>query len=106
MVATLFFKKYSLGLQAQTDAAREVFLTRVTQGNYQTLGEAWGWFLFLTLQTTYNSKQTFLHPQLTVVVVRHQQLTSLQTKVNKVIRTRFLVILMFKELEIKQCKSN
>jgi hypothetical protein len=29
-----------LGLQAQIDAAREVFPTRVTRGNYQTLGEA------------------------------------------------------------------
>jgi hypothetical protein len=38
-----------LGLQAQIDAAREVFPTRVTRGNYQTLGEAWGWFLFSSL---------------------------------------------------------
>jgi hypothetical protein len=64
-----------LGLQAQSDAAREVFSTRVTLGNYQTLGEAFGLFLFLALQTTCNSEQMVLHPQLTVVVVKHQQLT-------------------------------
>jgi hypothetical protein len=32
MAATLFFKFQSLGLQAQSDAAREVIPTRVTQG--------------------------------------------------------------------------
>jgi hypothetical protein len=52
----------------------------VSQGNYKTLGEAWGWFLFLNLQTTCNSEQTALRPQLTVVVVKHQQLASLQNQ--------------------------
>jgi hypothetical protein len=61
----------------QSDAAREVFPIGVTQGNYQTLGKARGWFLLLALQTTYNSEQTTLHPQLTVVVVKHQQLARL-----------------------------
>jgi hypothetical protein len=68
MAATLFFKCHSLGLQAQSATAREVFPTRVTQGNYQTLGEAWGWFLFLALQKTCNNEQTALCLQLTMVV--------------------------------------
>jgi hypothetical protein len=40
MAATLFFKVTQLGLQAQSDAVREVIPTRVTWCNYQTLGEA------------------------------------------------------------------
>jgi hypothetical protein len=39
-----FIKCHSLELQAQTDAAREVFPTRVTRGLYQTLGEDCGGF--------------------------------------------------------------
>jgi hypothetical protein len=34
MAATLFFKCHSLGLEAQSDAGREVFPTRVTPDNY------------------------------------------------------------------------
>jgi hypothetical protein len=67
-------KCHSLGLQAQSDVAREVLPTRVTRGNCRTLGESWGWFLFLALQTTCNSKQPVMRPQLIVVVVKHQQL--------------------------------
>jgi hypothetical protein len=74
MEATLFFKCHSLGLQAQSDAAREVFPTRVTRGYYETLREAWGWFLVFALQATYNNKQIVLRSQLTVVVVSHPQL--------------------------------
>jgi hypothetical protein len=66
-----------LGIQAQSDATRESFPTRVTRGYYQTLEEAWGWFLFFALQTTCNSEQTALHPQLLVVVVKYKQLSRL-----------------------------
>jgi hypothetical protein len=38
------------------------------------------WYLFFTLLATCNSKPTALRPQLTVVVVRHQQLASLQNQ--------------------------
>jgi hypothetical protein len=51
--------------------------TRVTRGYYRTLWEAWGWFIFLTLQTYCSSEQTTLSPHLTVVVVKHQQLARL-----------------------------
>jgi hypothetical protein len=85
-----------LGLQAQSDAAREVFPTRVTQSYYRTLDEALGWFLFLALQTACNGEQIAFHAQLTVVVIRHQQLASKQHPMETKVRTRFLVIFKFK----------
>jgi hypothetical protein len=85
-----------LGLQTQSDASRDVFPTRVTRGYYRTLGKARGWFLFFAFQGTYNNKQTFLHPQLTMVVVNHQQLTRL-TKPKEIVRTKFFM----KELKVK-----
>jgi hypothetical protein len=44
MAATLFFKCHSLGRQAQSDAAREVFPTRVTQGFISNSQEKGGSF--------------------------------------------------------------
>jgi hypothetical protein len=68
-------------------------------------GGARGWFLFLSLQTTCNSKQTTLRPQPTVMVVNHQQLARL-IKPKETVRASFLVIFWFKELQVKLCKSN
>jgi hypothetical protein len=38
------------------------------------------WFLLPTLQVTCSCRTTALHPQLTVVVVNHLQLTNLQNQ--------------------------
>jgi hypothetical protein len=67
-----------LGLQAQRDAAKEVFPTMVTRGYYRTLGEASDWFLIFALQATRNSKKIVLQPQLAVVVVSRPQLARLK----------------------------
>jgi hypothetical protein len=69
MAITLFFKCHSLGLQAQSDAAREVS-PKGDLGLLSNSRENLRWFLVFARQATYNSKQTFL-PQLTVVVGSH-----------------------------------
>jgi hypothetical protein len=100
MAATLFFKMPLVRTPSVEWYSKRSFPTRVTRGYYRTLGEAWGWFLFLALQTTCNSEQTTLRPQLTVVVVKHEQLARL-TKLKETVRTWFLVIFRFKELKVK-----
>jgi hypothetical protein len=53
MAATLFLKMPLIGLQAQSQVAREVFPTTMTRGNYQTLGKAvFGFFSSLFKQPT------------------------------------------------------
>jgi hypothetical protein len=42
MARLYYLKCHSLGLEAQSEAAREVFPAKVTRGLYKTLGEYWG----------------------------------------------------------------
>jgi hypothetical protein len=78
------FKCHSLGLQAYSDAVREVFPTRVTRGFIMNSRET-RWIFTHTLQITCaTEKTTILRSQLTVVVVTHPQLASLQNKIKRI----------------------
>jgi hypothetical protein len=86
-------KCHLLGLQVHSDAAREVFPTRVTRGFitlYQTPGKKI-WLSLHTLKATCNIRTTVLRSQLTVVFVRHPQLASSQNKAKKLVTSIFVI---------------
>jgi hypothetical protein len=75
MAAILLVKCHSLGLQTQSDAAREVLPTRVTRGFISnSRGRKDG-----SISTLFKQHVT-KEQQLTMVFVRHTQLASLQKK--------------------------
>jgi hypothetical protein len=78
--------------------------TRVTQGNYRTRGEA-GSLRLVRFSCSSNNLQQLANnfvPELTMVVVRYQQLTSLQNQ-SKVSNKVFLIF-RFKVLKVKHHK--